>query len=236
VITLRKSDDRGHLDHGWLDARHTFSFGRYVDRAHMGFGPLRVINEDRVAPGAGFATHPHDNMEIITYVLSGALRHDDSTGGGGGGGVLKHHDIQAMTAGSGLTHSEKNASTTEPLHLLQVWIEPAVRDVPPAYADKRFDPAPAQNALQPLASPDGRDGSLTINQDAVLSRVFLDPAKTIEITVPPGRRLWIHAAQGEGDFAGDPLAAGDAASTETPGGYALTGGDTGLEALVFDLP
>jgi len=233
VITLRKSEDRGHVDHGWLDARHTFSFGRYVDRDHMGFGPLRVINEDRVAPGAGFATHPHDNMEIITYVLEGALRHDDSTGGGG---VLEHHDVQAMTAGSGLTHSEKNASTTDPLHLLQIWIEPAARDVTPAYADKRFDPAAARNALQTLASPDGRDGSLAINQDATLARVILDQGKSIAITVPPGRRLWLHAATGEGDLAGHALAAGDAASTETPGDYTLTAGAAGLEALVFDLP
>jgi len=233
MITTRRSDERGRLDHGWLDARHTFSFGRYVDRAHMGFGPLRVINEDRVAPGAGFATHPHENMEIITYVLEGALRHDDSTGGGG---VLRHHDVQVMTAGSGITHSEKNASTTEPLHLLQIWITPAADGLPPAYADRRFDPAGARAALQTLASPDGRDGSLTINQDAVLSRVILDADESVAIHVAAGRRLWVQMARGAGSLAGAVIDTGDGASSETPGEHRLTAGPAGLEALVFDLP
>lgn len=233
MIALRRSDERGHIDHGWLDARHTFSFGRYVDRAHMGFGPLRVINEDRVAPGAGFATHPHENMEIITYVLSGALRHDDSTGGGG---VLKHHDAQVMTAGSGITHSEKNASTTEPLHLLQIWIQPRSEGLPPAYADRRFDPADAANRLQTLASPDGRDGSLVINQDATLARTLLEPGGSVELKLGEGRRLWVQVARGGGAIAGTALEAGDGASSETPGAYALGAGNDGLEALVFDLP
>ena len=233
MITTRPAQERGHIDHGWLDARHTFSFGRYVDRAHMGFGPLRVINEDRVAPGAGFATHPHENMEIITYVLEGALKHDDSTGGGG---VLRHHDVQVMTAGSGITHSEKNASTTEPLHLLQIWITPAADGLPPAYADRRFDPEGARAALQTLASPDGRDGSLTINQDAVLSRVILDAGESVTISLAAGRRLWVQMARGAGTLASAVIDTGDGASSETPGEHPLTAGPAGLEALVFDLP
>ena len=233
MLTIRRSDERGHLDHGWLDARHTFSFGRYVDRAHMGFGPLRVINEDRVAPGAGFATHPHENMEIITYVLEGALRHDDSTGGGG---VLRHHDVQVMTAGSGVTHSEKNASTTEPLRLVQIWIEPSEEGLPPAYADRRFDPAGAHGALQVLASPDGRAGSLTINQDALLSRTILEPGQSVTLSVAHGRRLWAQVVAGSGSLGSGAIDLGDGVSTETPGEHTLTAGGDGLEALVFDLP
>ncbi len=233
MITLRKSDERGHIDHGWLYARHTFSFGRYVDRDHTGFGPLRVINEDRVAPGAGFATHPHENMEIITYVLEGALRHDDSTGGGG---ELRYHDVQAMTAGSGVTHSEKNASSSDPLRLIQIWIEPREEGLPPAYSDKRFDPAGARNRLQILASPDGRDGSLTINQDATLSRVLLDPGERIELSIEDGHRLWVQVVAGEGTLNDAPLATGDGASSEAPGEYTLQAGDVALEVLVFDLP
>lgn len=233
MITVRRSDERGHIDHGWLDARHTFSFGRYIDRAHMGFGPLRVINEDRVAPGAGFATHPHENMEIITYVLGGALRHDDSTGGGG---TLKHHDVQVMTAGSGITHSEKNASTTELLHLLQIWIEPREEGLPPAYADRRFDPDGARNTLQVLASPDGRDGSLLINQDAVLMRTLLEPGQNIDVLAAPGRRLWVQVASGGGRLDETALETGDAASAESADDHVLTAGAEGLEALIFDLP
>ncbi len=233
MITLRPTDERGHIDHGWLDARHSFSFGRYVDRAHMGFGPLRVINEDRVAPGAGFATHPHENMEIITYVLEGALRHDDSTGGGG---VLRRHDVQVMTAGSGITHSEKNDSTTEPLRLIQIWIMPREDGLPPAYADRRFDPDAARGRLQTLASPDGRDGSLVINQDAALSRVLLDPGDTVPLTIENGRRLWVQAVAGSAELGGAAVAAGDGAHSETPGEIDLTAGEQGLEALIFDLP
>jgi len=233
MITLRPTDERGHIDHGWLDARHSFSFGRYVDRAHMGFGPLRVINEDRVAPGAGFATHPHENMEIITYVLEGALRHDDSTGGGG---VLRRHDVQAMTAGAGITHSEKNASTTDALRLIQIWIMPREDGLPPAYADRRFDPGPAEGRLQTLASPDGRNGSLVINQDATLSRVFLDPGESVPLTIENGRRLWVQAVAGSADLAGAGVSAGDGAHSETPGEITLSAGEQGLEALIFDLP
>lgn len=233
MLTVRRSKDRGFADHGWLHARHTFSFAGYRDRDHMGFGPLRVINEDEVAPGAGFDTHPHDNMEIVTYVLSGSLRHDDSTGGGG---ELRFNDVQAMTAGSGLTHSERNASETEPLHLIQIWIKPRERDLPPAYADRRFDPEGARNRLQPLAGPEGTDGALTINQNAVVSRAMLDAGADVNLDLAEGRRVWVHVVEGELTVRGEDLASGDALATDEPGVITLAAGGAGAHVLVFDLP
>jgi hypothetical protein len=234
MIAVRRSDERGFADHGWLKARHTFSFAGYRDREHMGFGPLRVINEDEVAPGRGFATHPHDNMEIVTYVLEGALRHDDSTGGGG---TLRFNDVQAMTAGSGLTHSEKNGSTTEPLRLIQIWIKPRERDLPPAYADRRFDPAGARNALQPIAAPAGvSGGALPINQDATISRALLDAGAELTLTVEPGRRLWLHVVEGEAGAGEHTLSGGDALSSDEAGELRVVAGRAGAHLLVFDLP
>jgi len=234
MIAVRRSDDRGFADHGWLRARHTFSFAGYRDRRHMGFGPLRVINEDEVAPGRGFATHPHDNMEIVTYVLDGALRHDDSTGGGG---TLRFDDVQVMTAGSGLAHSEKNASTTEPLRLIQIWIKPRERDLPPAYADRRFDPAGARNALQPLAAPAGTGlGALPINQDATISRAVLDAGVELPLRIEDGRRLWLHVVEGEARASDHDLAGGDALASDEPGEVRVVAGAAGAHLLVFDLP
>src|SRR5678816_1625279 len=163
MLTLRKSEDRGHANHGWLDTRHTFSFADYYDREHMGFSDLRVINDDRVQPGQGFGTHGHRDMEIITYVLEGALAHKDSMGNGS---VIRPGDVQRMSAGSGVTHSEFNASDRDPVHFLQIWIEPNVRGVKPSYEERRFEPASKRGQLRLIASPDGREGSVTIHQEA----------------------------------------------------------------------
>ena len=233
MLAVRRSRDRGLVDHGWLLARHTFSFGEYRDREHMGFGPLRVLNEDEVAPGAGFDTHPHENMEIVTYVLSGALRHDDSTGGGE---ELRFNDVQAMTAGRGLTHSERNASETEPLHLIQIWIKPSERDIEPSYSDRRFDPEGARNRLQTLAGPAGTDGALRIHQDATVSRTLLDSGEDVNVDLKEGRRAWIHVVDGELRVRGEELSPGDALATDEAWILTLAAGERGAHALVFDLP
>lgn len=232
MLTLRPSAARGRFDLGWLDTRHSFSFGHYHDPAHMGFGPLRVINEDIVAPGQGFPTHPHRDMEIITVVLSGALEHKDSTGAQG---VIRPGDVQHMTAGRGVRHSEFNHSKTEPVHLLQIWIMPREHGLPPAYAQKFFDESGRRDRLQILASPDGREGSLTIRQDAVMMRATLNTGAAVSHPLATGRGAWVQVISGTVAVNGNRAAAGD--------GVALSGVDsvrieaeTGADLLYFDLP
>jgi len=232
MINLRKSHDRGHADHGWLDSFHTFSFADYYDPREMGYGPLRVINEDRVAPGAGFPTHPHRDMEILTYVLSGALEHRDSMGNGG---IIRAGDVQRMSAGTGVTHSEFNASDEEPVHFLQIWIEPERAGTPPGYA-QRFYPAEEKRARWRLiASRDGRDGSLAIRQDAAVYAALLDPDQTLTYSLAPKRRAYLHLARGRASLNGYPIESGDGAK--------ISGSDTlnlaarePSEVLLFDLP
>jgi len=207
VVIERPSAARGVVHAGWLDSRHTFSFGHFYDPQWMGFGPLRVINEDRVAAGAGFPTHGHANMEILSYVLAGALAHKDSSGGGG---VLKPGELQWMSAGHGVEHSEFNASNTEPAHFLQIWIQPDRVNAPPAYAQQAFDPAARRGRWATLASPDGGDGSIAIRQQAWLRGVQLGEGESVSTTLDPSRRYWLHVAQGAIDVDGRTLAAGDA--------------------------
>lgn len=231
MITLRLSKDRGHIDHGWLDARHTFSFGRYVDRDHMGFRSLRVINEDHVAPGMGFGEHPHEDMEILTYVVSGAVAHKDSTGSSG---TIVPGDVQYMSAGSGIMHSEFNPSRSEPLHLLQIWIRPARAGLPPRYDQKHFAPESRRNRLVLVASPDGRDGSIKINQDAALHATLLDAGEGVMHALAPGRAAWVQVVTGEVRVNGRALGPGDgAAVTDEPGVHLEA--VAAAEALLFDL-
>lgn len=236
MITTRPSSARGHFDHGWLDTYHTFSFGDYHDPKHMAFGPLRVINEDFVAAGAGFPTHPHRDMEILTWVLEGALEHKDSSGGSG---VIRPGDLQRMTAGRGVTHSEFNHSKAEPVHLLQIWIFPEERGLTPGYEQKRFDLKPG--ALTLLASRDGRDGSVTIRQDASVYGARLDAGQKATLELKPGRRAWVQMARGGATVNGQRLAQGDGAAIEDETRVVIEGGAGGgdggqVEALVFDLP
>lgn len=231
-LTIRRSEDRGHADHGWLDARHSFSFAGYYDPAHMGFRTLRVINQDRVAPGGGFPTHPHRDMEIFTYVLEGALQHRDSMGNGR---ILRPGQIQLMSAGSGVTHSEFNPSTSEALHLLQIWIHPHTRGLEPGYTE--WQPAPEAEELPKvlIISPDGREKSATIHQDADIYRIKLAPGESIDHPLAPGRGLWLQLIRGEATLQGESLGPGDAASSEAEGLYQLTAGPQPVEALLFDL-
>ncbi len=233
---LRSADERGHVEAGWLDSRHTFSFGHYHDPAWMGFGPLRVINEDRVAPRGGFPPHRHANMEILSYVLSGALAHRDSTSDAGG--VLRPGELQWMSAGRGIEHSEFNASDSEPVHFLQIWIQPDRSNTPPAYAQRAFDPQARRGRWGLLASPDGAEGSLTIRQQAWLRAVLLGETESVPWTLRPDRRYWLHAAQGEVEVDGKRLAAGDALGVaEEAGELRITGMDAGVsDVLLFDLP
>lgn len=231
MIVIRKSADRGHADHGWLNARHTFSFAGYFDPRHLGFGPLRVINEDRVAPGAGFPEHPHDNMEIITYIVSGALAHKDSTGSTG---VIRPGDIQHMTAGEGVEHSEFNASRSEPVHLLQIWIKPRARGAKPAYHQEHFDEASRRDVLRLVASPDGRDGSIPIHADTSLYATLLGGGKTVTLVLAPGRRAWVQLVKGGLSVNGTPLSAGDGAAITGEQALEIAASEDS-EALVFDL-
>lgn len=231
TLNIRRANERGQADHGWLNSHHTFSFANFYDPAHMGFRSLRVINDDRVASAQGFGTHPHRDMEIFSYVLEGALQHKDSLGNGR---VLKPGEIQLMSAGRGVTHSEFNASPTEPLHFLQIWIQPRERGLAPGYSEWR--PKPEQdNAPKVLViSPDGRDGSATIHQDAEVYRIRLQPGQSVKHELKPGRGAWLQIAAGALTINGAALATGDGASTETPGTLTLTA--TGpAEALLFDL-
>jgi redox-sensitive bicupin YhaK (pirin superfamily) len=207
MIEIRRSNERGHADHGWLKSFHSFSFADYHDPAHMGFGALRVINEDRVQPGQGFGTHSHRDMEIISYVLEGGLAHKDSMGNGS---VIRAGDVQRMSAGTGVAHSEFNASDREPVHFLQIWIEPDVRGIAPSYEEKRFEPDSRRGRLRLVASPDGRDGSVTIHQDAFLYAALVSGDEAVEHEPRAGRRTYVHVVRGEAQVNGQPLAAGDA--------------------------
>lgn len=231
MITIRKSEERGHLDHGWLDTYHTFSFADYRDPRHMGFRRLRVLNDDRVAPGMGFGTHPHNDMEIITVVLEGTLEHKDSMGNGT---QIRPGDVQRMSAGTGITHSEFNPSKTEPVHLLQIWIFPESKGLPPSYEQKRFPPEEKQGRLRLVASRDGRDGSVTIHQDAELFITRLDPGERVEYAIPPGRHVWVHIATGSVLLNGQSLSAGDGAAVTDEQLVTLEGVSAG-ETLLFDL-
>ena len=231
-LNVRRAGERGHADHGWLDSWHTFSFADYHDPEHMGFRSLRVINDDRIAPGGGFPTHPHRDMEIFSYLLAGSLAHKDSMGNSR---VLKPGEIQMMRAGSGVRHSEFNPSSTEPAHLLQIWITPDTRGLAPAYTE--WTPAAGrENDVKTLViSPDGRDGSATIARDASIYLIKLRPGIRTNHELPAGRGLWLHIAKGSVIVNGIQLAAGDAVSLEEPGEIEITSTAGAAEAILFDL-
>jgi redox-sensitive bicupin YhaK (pirin superfamily) len=230
-MKIRRAGDRGLADHGWLKSFHTFSFADYYDPAHMGYRTLRVINEDRVAPAKGFGAHAHRDMEIVSYVLEGALEHKDSMGTGS---VIKPGDVQRMSAGTGVTHSEKNASTTDLVHFLQIWIMPAKSGTKPGYEQKAFTDEEKRGKLRLVASQDGRDGSVTVQQDVTLRAGLFDAGEHASFEVKPGRGAWVHVVRGSVDVAGEALSAGDAAAIDDPGTFEITGKDKG-EVLVFDL-
>ncbi len=231
MITIRRADERGHADHGWLDSRHTFSFADYHDPAHMGFRALRVINEDRITGGQGFGTHPHRDMEIISYVLEGGIEHKDSMGTGS---VIRPDDVQRMSAGTGVTHSEFNASKSEPAHFLQIWIQPSARGIKPGYEQKAFPRSEKLGRLRVVASPDGRDGSVTIHADALLYAGCFEAGQTSELALPRGRQAWVQVARGNVRVNGRDLVAGDgAALADEP--LVKIEGLGGGEVLVFDL-
>jgi len=231
VITIRPAAERGQTDWGWLDSRHTFSFGEYHDPRHMGFRSLRVINDDRVTPGAGFGTHGHRDMEILSYVLEGGLEHKDSTGGGG---IIRPGEVQFMRAGTGVTHSEYNASKTEPVHFLQIWIVPGARGLAPRYDQKTFDVDAARKGLVLLASKDGRDGSIQVHQDVSLWMTRLGEGDEREHALAPGRHAWLHVARGAVTLDGHALEEGDGAAVSEEASIHLVGrGDA--EVLLFDL-
>lgn len=230
-MKIRRSEQRGIADHGWLLSYHTFSFADYHDPAHMHFRALRVINEDRVQPKKGFGTHPHNNMEIISYVLSGALQHKDSMGNGS---VIRPGDVQRMSAGTGVLHSEFNASDKELVHFLQIWIIPDKRGHQPSYEQKHFSEAERKNTLRLVASSDGRDGSITIHQDMRLLAGILDTGAQASFELLPSRHAWVHVAKGSLELDGTPLSAGDAAALSDAGPHLITSADT-AEVLVFDL-
>lgn len=231
MIELRKSEDRGHANHGWLDSYHTFSFAGYQDSRHMGFGPLRVINDDRIAAGSGFGTHGHKDMEIITYVLEGELAHEDSMGNGS---VIRPGDVQRMSAGKGIMHSEFNHAKDRQTHLLQIWIEPNVFGIAPGYEEKHFDAAQKRGRLRLIASPDGQDGSVTIHQDAKLYVGLFDGAEQASLTVLDGRRVYVHVARGDVVVNGVALKAGDALKLAGEKQIELSDGKL-AEVLLFDL-
>ena len=231
MITIRKSEDRGHFDLGWLDTYHTFSFDQYYDPAHMHFRSLRVINEDRVAPGQGFPTHSHRDMEIITYILSGALAHRDSMGNGS---VIRPGDVQRMTAGTGVSHSEFNASETETVHLLQIWILPNARNLPPSYEEKAFADVERRGQLRLIASEDGRVGSVTIHQDARVYAALLDANHQVEHALHENRHAWLQLARGTLMLNDLELKQGDGASVSNETRLEIVAHDE-VEVLLFDL-
>jgi len=231
ALALRKSDERGKANFGWLDSKHSFSFGHYHDPKHMGFGPLRVINEDRVAPGGGFPTHPHSDMEIISYVLEGALEHKDSIGTGS---VIRPGDIQRMTAGSGVRHSEFNASKTDSVHFLQIWVIPEKKGLRPSYEQKSFSDDEKRGTLRLIGSRDGREGSVTIHQDVDLYATVLAAGKAVTHTIAVGRGGWIQVVRGAVEIDGSTLEAGDGAAITHSGALTIQG-TTDAEVLLFDM-
>jgi hypothetical protein len=231
MITIRKSEDRGHFSHGWLDTFHTFSFDQYYDPAHVHWRSLRVINEDRVAPGQGFPTHSHRDMEIITYILSGALEHRDSMGSGS---VIRPGDVQRMSAGSGVSHSEFNPSDSEPVHLLQIWILPKERGLAPSYEEKSFSEAERQGRLRLVASADGREGSVTIQQDACLYAAILNPGASVEHPLDANRYAWLQVARGAVQLNEFDLRQGDGAAVSNETDLRVVAQEA-AEILLFDL-
>jgi redox-sensitive bicupin YhaK (pirin superfamily) len=232
ALTVRKAEDRGHVRFDWLDTKHTFSFGEYFDPNHMGFHGLRVINDDRVAAGAGFPPHPHRDMEIVTYVLDGALAHKDSMGNGS---VIRPGDVQCMSAGTGVRHSEYNASDSEPVHLLQIWILPAQQGTKPGYEEKQFAAEEKRGRLRLVAAPDGRDGAVTIHADAAIYAALLDQGETVRHSQAAGRSAWLHVARGAVTVNGRELKEGDGVAAEGAGDLEVVGGSADAELLLFDL-
>src|SRR5262245_41827449 len=231
MIEVRKAQERGHFDHGWLNTFHTFSFADYHDSAYMGFRSLRVINEDRVAPAQGFGTHGHRDMEIISYVLDGELAHKDSMGTGS---VIKPGDVQRMSAGRGVLHSETNPSIDKPVHFFQIWLLPATRGGTPGYEQKRFEDSDKQGRLRLVASPDGREGSIRVNQDADLYAGLFKAGEGAHLDLRPDRHAWVQVARGDVTLNGETLAAGDGAAVSEEPGLNLTA-RSDAEVLVFDL-
>jgi quercetin 2,3-dioxygenase len=230
MITIRRADERGHSRHGWLDSRHTFSFADYRDPRFVGFGPLLVINEDRVAPGAGFPTHPHRDMEILSWVLEGALEHKDSTGNAA---VIRPGELQRMSAGTGIRHSEYNHSKTEPVHFLQIWIVPERDGLPPGYAQKSFAGA-LDGGLRLIGSREGRDGSIVVHQDADVWSAWLARDQESELTLAPGRGQWVQVTRGEVLLNGERLVAGDGAALSGESMLRMRGVEP-AELLLFDM-
>lgn len=231
MLTIRKSEERGHANHGWLDSYHTFSFANYYDPQHMAFRDLRVINQDQIAGGKGFGTHPHRDMEIITYMLDGALEHKDSMGNGS---IIRVGDVQRMSAGTGITHSEFNPSATETAHLLQIWILPNQENVTPSYEQISFSREEKLNQLRLIASTDGRDRSVTIHQDAYVYASILEDGAEVTHTVKPNRYAWIQVARGTVLVGDRLLNGGDAISSDQAGDLKITS-QGNAEILVFDL-
>ena len=246
MIALRKSSERGYADHGWLQSFHSFSFADYHDPRHMGFGNLRVINEDRIAPGTGFGTHGHRDMEIISYVISGELAHKDSMGNGQPAaaragqasaaqtGVIRPGDVQRMSAGRGVMHSEFNHAPDQTTHFLQIWIVPDVRGINPGYEQRHFSDDDKRGQLRLVASPDARDGSVRIHADATMYAGLFDGAQTAELALQPGRKAYVHVVRGQIAVNGQALSAGDAAKLDGEPQVVLAGGHD-AEVLVFDL-
>lgn len=232
MTTLRPSNARGHANHGWLDSYHTFSFANYYDPEHMGVSNLRVINDDTVMPGQGFGTHGHQDMEIVSYVLDGALEHKDSMGNGS---VIRPGDIQRMSAGTGVRHSEYNPSSTEPVHFLQIWLVPNRTGVQPGYEQEHFPLADRRGRLVLLVSPDGRDGSLSAHQDGLLYGTLLEAGESVEPPLAAGRRAYVHVARGQVAVNGTPLGSGDGATLDDVDHVHLEGLGH-AEVLLFDLP
>ncbi|NBD19656.1 quercetin 2,3-dioxygenase [Aquabacterium fontiphilum] len=231
MMTLRRAEDRGHADHGWLQSHHSFSFAEYQDPAHVQFGPLRVINDDVIAPGAGFGMHGHRDMEIVTYVLQGAIAHKDSLGNGE---TVRPGEVQRMSAGKGILHSEFNPSLREPTRLLQIWIHPTETGLRPGYEQKAFAEADKRGRLRVVASPDGRDGSVRFHADAVMYAGLFDGEEAAELTLDPARKIYVHVAQGELVVNGERLRDGDALKLEGESRLTLGAGQQ-AEVLVFDL-
>ena len=232
MISLRRGSERGYVDFGWLRSFHSFSFGDYYDPRHMGFSRLRVINEDRVTPGAGFPTHGHRDMEILSYVLEGELAHKDSMGNGS---VIRPGDVQRMSAGSGVRHSEYNHAKDATTHFLQIWIEPNVEGIAPGYEERHFSDAEKRGRLRLVASPDGDDGSVHIHQDARMYVALVDGEEVIEQELNPARRTYVHVARGDVEVNGEKLGAGDAAMLANESRLVLKHGHR-AEVLAFDLP
>jgi redox-sensitive bicupin YhaK (pirin superfamily) len=232
MLTVRRAQERGHANHGWLDSFHTFSFANYHDPRFSGFGPLRVINDDKIAAGKGFGTHGHRDMEIITYVLEGAIAHKDDMGNGS---TIRPGDIQKMSAGRGVHHSEFNPQADQSTHLLQIWIEPDVTGIEPEYEEKRFPDEEKRGRLRLVASPDGADGSVSIHQNARFFVGKFDGAESANYALAPGRRAWVHVARGSALINGQSLSAGDAVAVRDENSIAISAGHD-AEILLFDLP